>query len=92
MKLPGSTNRTGKGQRPWKTQRPELQPVRSMRPFVPSPGVADQVSLSRLYHSLKSSEMTVRLHSLRLQVAQRTYFVPAIEITRGIIEEHLAAV
>jgi len=52
---------------------------------------ADQVSLSRLYHALKSSEMAVRLHSLRLQVEQRSYLIPAAEISRGIIEEHLQA-
>ena len=70
---------------------------RTMPPSAPAPGGArsaggtDRVSLSRVYHALKSSEMAVRLHSLQLQVAHRSYLIPSTEISRSIIEEYLQA-
>lgn len=53
-------------------------------------GPSDHVSLSRLYHALKSAEMSVRLNSLQLQVANKSYLIPGAAISRSMIEEHLA--
>ena len=52
---------------------------------------ADQVSLSRMYHTIKSREMAARLHSLELQVSQKSYFIPAEEVSGSIIDNCLIA-
>ena len=52
---------------------------------------SDHVSLSRLYHALKSAEMSIRLNSLELQVSHRSYLIPATVVSRSMIREHLAA-
>ena len=50
---------------------------------------SDQVSLSKLYHAIQSSAATILLQSLELQIGQRTYLIPAMEISRSLVREHL---
>jgi hypothetical protein len=79
-------------------RREAIVPVASIGPGLhavrPSPleNVSDQVSLSRLYTAVQSSETAHRLHTLGIQVAQRTYWIPATEIGRSLIlESQIAA-
>jgi len=69
--------------------------ARAMAPNGPTGGapgqVSDGVSLSRLYHAIRSSEGAIRLQSLELQVAQRAYRVPPLEVSRCIVADLLRA-
>ncbi len=53
---------------------------------------SDQVSLSRLYSAIKSSETALRLQTLSLQVNQRTYWIPAHQISGSLLTENMIIV
>lgn len=79
-------------------RREAIAPTASIGPgphsVQPSPleNVSDQVSLSRLYTAIQSSETAHRLQTLTIQVSQRSYWIPATEIGRSlIIESQIAA-
>jgi hypothetical protein len=52
---------------------------------------SDQVSLSRLYTAIRSNEAALRLQSLELQVSRHSYWLPALDISRTLINENLIA-
>ncbi len=64
--------------------------VRAQIPL-PDKGSSDQISLSRLYTAIQSNEAAVRLQSLELQVSQRSYWIPPLDISRSLISENLIA-
>ncbi len=59
-------------------------------PPAPTP-VSDKVSLSAAYRVIKKLETGVRIKTLRLHVSRKTYWIPAAQVSRSMIEEHLAA-
>jgi hypothetical protein len=58
---------------------------------IQSKASSDQVSLSRLYTAIHSNEAALRLQSLELQVSQHSYWIPAMDISRSLINENLIA-
>jgi len=57
----------------------------------PSGSSLDEVRLSQLCQALSAGPDPLRLDELRLQVARGTYLVPALHLSRSIIQEHLPA-
>ncbi|MCW5976749.1 MAG: hypothetical protein KIT09_01665 [Bryobacteraceae bacterium] len=52
---------------------------------------ADEVRLSRLLDALSFSGIAARADRLESEVAAREYSVPALEISRSMVREHLTA-
>jgi hypothetical protein len=82
-----SGDRASKARETW---RPSAAPARPENRSA-APGSSDEVRLSKLHQALTFSEISTRVERLELEVARQEYSVPAIEISRGIIREHLAA-
>ncbi len=51
---------------------------------------SDKVSLSAAYRVIKKLETGVRIETLRLHVGRKTYWIPALEVSRSIVAESLA--
>ncbi len=77
--------RPERNEQPWRATAKE-ETGRGGRSVEASP---DRVSLSRLSNVLRSPEMIRRVELLRLEVVRSAYSVPALEVGRRIIDDHL---
>ena len=82
-----SGDRTAKAGESWK---PSLAPARAEKRTATS-AASDEVRLSKLHEALTFSDVSKRMERLRLDVSNHEYSVPAIEVSRGMVQEHLSA-
>lgn len=87
LSVSGSSARSEKASETW------LQPPASARAENRSAAAAhsDEVRLSKLHEILTFPDVAARIDRLQMEVSRREYSVPALEISRSILQEHLSA-